>query len=173
MEIRKSGWMVAGITAVFGWAMIASYVSARPVHVLTLEETYRDASLIVIATPLETRDYAEFRLDGTPDQAVDVLTDFAVEAVVQGSLPLAEDNGKRMVTVLHRRYVDLSAEVLVVDGPSFVEFDPSFQNRYLIILKREHGMYVPLTGQYDSPESFFLLKPYFRGDERKPVPPPG
>ena len=165
-------WVLVCCAAGLGWGWMASGVSARPVHVLTTEETYRDASLIVIATPTGTRDALEFTVDGTPDQTTDVLTDFRIETIVQSSLAPTEDNSPRTITIRHLRYVNKSSEVSVVDGPAFVEFDPSLKNRYLIVLKRENEQYVPLSGQYDAPQSFFLLKPYHITDERKAVPPP-
>ena len=164
-------WVLVCCAAWLGWGLMASRASARPVHILTTEETYRDASLIVIATPTGTRDALEFTVDGTPDQTADVLTDFRIESIVQGSLAPTEDNRSRTITIRHLRYVNRSSEVSVVDGPSFVEFDPSFNNRYLIVLKRESEHYVPLSGQHDAPQSFFLLKPYQITDERKPIPP--
>jgi hypothetical protein len=165
-------WVLVCCAAGLGGGWLASGVSARPVHVLTWEETYRDASLIVIATPTGTRDYSEFTVDGTPDQTTNVLTEFRVESIVQGTLAPSTDNSPRTFSIRHLRYVNKSSEVSVVDGPAFVEFDPSFKNRYLIILKRENEQYVPLSGQYDAPQSFFLLKPYHITDERKPVPLP-
>ena len=56
MLVNKRVWTVVTIAALFGLALMAPRVSARPVHVLTPDETYRDADLIVIATPLKTQD---------------------------------------------------------------------------------------------------------------------
>ena len=130
--------------------------------------------LIVIATPLETRGaYADVIPDGTPDQTTTVATDFEVEAIVQGSLPPTDDNSPRIISIQQGRYVNKSAEITVVDGPSFIEFDPSLKNRYFIALKRVNDHYVPLSGWSVPGDSFFRWKGYEISDECKPVSPPG
>ena len=59
------------------------------------------------------------------------------------------------------------AEVTVIDGPVFVEFDPQKKNQYLAFLKRNaDGTYEPLTGQYDPYGSFKLVQPYHVTRER-------
>ena len=99
--------------------------------------------------------------------------DFEVEAIVQGSLPPTEDNTPRIISIQHGRYVHKSAKISVIDGPVFIEFDPSLKNRYFIALKRVNDNYVPLSGWSDPGDSFFRVKGYEISDERKPVPPPG
>ena len=174
MQVSRRGWVVATIVALFGLALIASRVSARPERYIYPHEMYQEASLIVIAIPLKTRDlYEEVIPDGTFDQTTPVVTDFEVEAIVQGSLPPTDDNSPRIISIQHNRYIDKKAGTGVIDGPSFIEFDPSLKNRYFIALKRVNDHYIPLSGWSDPGDSFFRLKGYEISDERKPVPPPG
>ena len=82
------------------------------------------------------------------------------------------DNDRRIITLSHLRYVRQSAEISVVDGPTFVEFNPALKNRYLMYLKLgTEGRYEPVSGLYDPTFSFYELKPYHIAEERKTVPP--
>ncbi len=63
--------------------------------------------------------------------------------------------------MLHYRYHRREGEVAVVDGPSFVRFDPNKKRDYLLFLKRaEDGVYEPLSGQYDPDTSIKVLREY-------------
>ncbi len=144
----------------------SAIVWARPVQILTVEEQYQQADLVVIASAVETRDLLA-QQPAAADAWRAVQTDFLVEAIVQGNPPRLGEEGKHIVTVEHFRYQDKSAEVSVVDSPTFVEFNPQLKHRYLLSLKRmEGGHYAPVSGQMDPGLSFFRLEPYALDLER-------
>ncbi len=168
--MKRRTLMITTLAGWLGMASVASKVLARPVNVLSLDEQLQQAKLVVIATAIATRDKVEVKLDGTEDQTTPILTDFKVESVIRGTWPM--DNDRRIITLSHLRYVRQSAEISVVDGPTFVEFNPALKNRYLMYLKLgTEGRYEPVSGLYDPTFSFYELKPYHIAEERKTVPP--
>lgn len=157
--------ILAAITCL-GFANALS-VSARPVRIWDPHDLWKKADLVVIATVETSQD--EYQIDGAKADAwIPVLTKFDVQAVLKGKLEKKSVSDKVSVKVRHNRYADKTAEVTVVDGPSFVEFNPKARNRYLIFLARkQNGIYEPLTGQYDPWQSFLRLQQYDPSKERK------
>ena len=164
-SLRRSG---LGFAVVVLLAVTAA-VWARPVQILSVKEQYREADLVVIATAIETR-VLESQDVAAAEAWITVETDFSVEAIVEGNPSRSVENENVIVTLQHHQYFDKTSEISVVDGPSFIEFDPQLKHRYLMFLKRQaEGIYVPVNGQMDPGLSFFRLEPYERNKERAPA----
>ena len=142
-------------------------VWARPVQVWHTNELLEKADLVVIAIAESSQD--EYKVENAKaDTWVPVLTKFDVQAVLKGNLEKKPVSDKVSVTVRHNRYFDKMAEVKVIDGPSFIEFNPKAKNQYLIFLTgKPNEVYAPLSGQYDPWQSFLLLQPYQQSQERE------
>lgn len=141
---------------------IGSQLLARPVDLWSEERLWKEADLVVIGTATSTEDGNADATNAKPESWVEVDTTFAASRVLQGP-PAAES-----VVVRHRRYRSTLAETAVVDGPSFVEFDPAKKHSYLMFLKKTEtdGVYEPLTGQYDPWQSFVQQVRYHVTNER-------
>ena len=112
----------------------------------------KEADLIVIATPISTRDTAErttlpdiVSVDAnnvrTSIPAIGVETTFTSLAVLKG------DTNNTTVVFHHMREAEPHPSL---NGPGLVAFDPKEKKRFLLFLKRESdGRYAPLTGQTD------------------------
>ncbi len=139
--------------------MVLVPANARPVRLWSPAELTQKADLIVIAAIQSTGDLKPMDLSTAKfDTWVPVKSVFVVQSVLKGHL------AGKTVTVDHYRYMDKRAEISVVDGPSFVEFNPAKKSQYLIYLKhRSSDTYEPLTGQEDPGLSFALLEPINTG----------
>ncbi len=147
-------------------SLVALPVGARPVKMWSLQELTAKADLIVVATALFSQDAKGFAYPNAEAKTwVTVDTLFSVATVLKGDLKSAT------LTVQHFRYHDRNAAMTVIDGPSFIEFSASKKHQYLMFLERKgKGLYVPLTGQYDPVNSFFLLQNYHVSRERPEKP---
>jgi len=138
--------------------------NARPVRMWSPDELTQKADIIVIATIKSIEDeYSKRMVSSIPkaDTWVPIESVFDVQAVLKGHL------SNKTVTIRHYRYFDKSAEVIVSDGPGFVEFNPAKKNQYLIYLKQRPGAsYEPLSGQEYPYLSFSRLRPYQITSER-------
>ena len=135
---------------------------ARPVHLWSAGELAQKADLVIVATALSTRDTPGFaQKDSKADTWVPVETLFQVAAVLKGELK------SRTATLPHYCYFGPEAEVAVIDGPSFVRFNPAARRQYLLFLKRaEDGALEPVSGQYDPDQSLKVLEEYHVSGER-------
>ena len=134
---------------------VASVCNARPVPAWSYEKLLADADLVVIATPVETKDLKEPAVlpnvtrageDGKPAPvaAIGMDTKFEVQAVFKG-----QKKELKEFVLYHLREPDTQAPV--VNGPMLVRFDPKEKRRYLLFLKREaDGRYASVTGQTDA-----------------------
>lgn len=141
----------------------ASSASARPVKIWPFEELNEKADLVIVGSAISSADAKGFTYpDAKADTLVSVDTVFHIDCTLKGDLK--SDN----VTVSHNRYYGKEAEITIIDGPSFIEFNTKLKNQYLIFLKRaDDGSYKPLTGQYDPDNSFFVLQRYHISKERE------
>jgi hypothetical protein len=141
----------------------ASSVSARPVKIWSFEELNEKADLVIVGTAISSADAKGLAYpEAKADTWVSVDTVFQIDSTLKGDLKTDK------VTVRHNRYYGNTPEITIIDGPSsFIEFNTKLKNQYLIFLKRtDDGSYVPLTGQYDPGNSFFLLQQYHISKER-------
>lgn len=136
---------------------------ARPVKIWPPADLLKEADVVVIATAKATTDIKDQKLDEAKAETwVAVETEFEVQGVVRGVWK------QKSIFVRHHRYHAIESEVAIIDGPVFVEFDPAKKHSYLIYLKlTKDGWYVPLTGDMDPGDSFFLQQP-FRAEQERP-----
>jgi hypothetical protein len=126
------------------YVAICQPASARFMHYMSYKQMQKRADLVVIATPLETKEAGERgTMPGGPDwDVVGLSTEFDVSAVLKGNEKLAK-------CVLHH-YRQKNPNVLLKDGPSFVSFNSERKSRYLLFLiKESDGRYAPVSGQLD------------------------
>jgi hypothetical protein len=140
-----------------------SVAHARPVKIWQPAELLKEADVVVIATAKATTDIKDQQLDeAKADTWVAVETEFDVQAVVKGTWK------QQSISVRHHRVFDKQSAIPVPSGPVFIDFDPAKKNSYQIYLKlTKEGWYVPLTGEQDPGDSFFLQQP-FRAEHERP-----
>jgi len=149
--------------------LLPVFAHGRPVKGWLFKELEEKANLIVIGT-VESSDDAKNWVYENPNNTTWVAVDsvFRVSAVLKGELK------KNTLVLRHHRFHDPNGE-MILDGPTFVEFDPKLKHRYLMFLKKskaEEGIvdhFEPLTGQYDPYQSFWLLERYHVTKERVKV----
>src|SRR5262245_58575973 len=145
-------------------ALVASHgLFARPVDVWSEDRLWKEADLVLIGAVKSSDDVEADRSNAKPDSTVDVHTTFTAGRVLKGKL------AAKTVVVRHHRYLAKEAESEVIDGPSFVEFNPEKKHQYLMFLKKadgEDGLYEPLTGQWDPWQSFVQQVRYHVTNER-------
>jgi hypothetical protein len=129
-------------------AILASTSFGRPVAYWPYDKLTKEADLIVIATPSKTEETGEkmdlpgISRNNKPVPGVGINTTFAVIAVLKGKQDLEE------FVLFHLR--EAEPQVISVNGPGLVSFDPSEKKRYLLFLKREaDGRLTSLCGQTD------------------------
>jgi hypothetical protein len=157
--MRLSSVVFAGVLLAFA---AGKSLLARPVEMWSDERLWKEADLVLIGTVKSSDDVQADRSNAKPDSWVEVDTTFTAGRVLKGTL-----TGKSAL-VRHRRYFAKDAEIEVIDGPSFVEFDPAKKHQYLMFLKKsgEEDVYEPLTGQYDPSQSFVQQVRYHVTNER-------
>lgn len=134
---------------------VAAVGEARPVRAWTYQELVKESDLVVIATPISSRDLnGEVEVPnvmqrdaaGTlkPVMAVGVETKFEVQVVLKG-----EKQDLKDFVVYYLREPD--KQPAAPNGPMFATFNLKQPTRYLLFLKRDaDGRYVSTTGQTDS-----------------------
>ncbi len=136
-------------------ALIATAVSvsARLIYTPSYQELLDKSDLVVIATASASRDIdekidlpdisvttADNRTVGFP--VIGVETRFQVATVLKGKKTLKE-------FVLHH-YREANAQLMRLNAPALVSFDPSKRTSFLLFLVREtDGRYAPTAGQTD------------------------
>ena len=142
---------------------LCTTVFAREHEFWSYDRLAKEADLIVIATPVSTRDTAERttlpgieHIDANKVRslipAIGVETTFTTLAVLKGDAK---------ITKLVFHHFREAAPKLSVNDPGLVAFDPKEKKRFLLSLKRESdGRYAPLTGQTDSDRSVKDLGAY-------------
>jgi hypothetical protein len=139
---------------------LCAAVFAREHEYWPYDRLAKEADLIVIATPISTRDTAERttlpgieRVDANKVRssipALGVETTFTTLAVLKGDAKITK-------VVFH--HLREAAPVLSLDGPGLVAFDPKEKRTFVLFLKREaDGRFAPLTGQTDPDGSVKVL----------------
>jgi|SRR5215217_262742 len=127
---------------------------ARLMEGATYEQMYDKADLVVIAKPLSSKDTHEHTmLPGLESiHVVGINTDFESHLVLKGDKAV-----KRFV--LHHYKLNKRLEPLpIINGPTFISFDPEDHHAYLLFLIKEpNGKYAPGSGQVD-PAAFSVIK---------------
>lgn len=141
---------------------LSAGAAARPVQLWSNADLWKKAELVVVGMAVGTKDTpVEYGRKPKPDTWVSVDTTFKVEAVAKGSLKAPT------VSLRHNRHYGPEAEVQVIDGPSFIRFNPAKKRTYLLFMKRgADGSWEPLTGQYDPWQSVQVLNGFHTADER-------
>ena len=143
----------AGIPfAFFAVAISALPASARPVRVWKDAELWKEADVVVLATPRSTKNVKVAAVQPRPDFWIDVETKLDVQVTLKGEAA-AE------IVLRHARYKD--GVMAVPNGPMFVRFDPDKRQQFLFFLKRNaDGILEPLSGQMDAHDSVRWVQPY-------------
>src|SRR5882762_826121 len=139
-------------------------VAARGVRIWSHQELFDKSDLVVIATLTATNDTQEhIDLPGfAGERVVGVETRFSVSAVLKG------DKAASWVVLHHYRTADGTNIPHVINGPSFVSFDPPKNpifnavreappvwRTYILFLVREtDGRYEPVVGQAEPGSAF-------------------
>jgi hypothetical protein len=158
--MRRCRNVLAGLLLVL---VAGPVLFARPVDLWSDDRLWKEADLVLIGTVKSSDDVPADHSNAKPDSRIDVDTTFTVGRVLKGKLA-----GKQVV-VRHHRYFAKEAEIEVIDGPSFVEFNPGKKHEYLMFLKKaegDAGVYEPVSGQYDPWQSFVRQVKYHVTSER-------
>ncbi len=141
--------VAVGIAAL---ALINSVCFSRPVQVFDYDKMVADANLVVIATPVSTKELAEkvnlpdVQWNNQPIRVVGMETTFEVSVCFKGKL---SKKNKPRIVLHHYRLVDPRlAEV--PNAVQLLRFKPGDRSQYLMFLKRDKdGRYIPFNGQTD------------------------
>ena len=142
--------------------------SAVPPSLLSSDELWKKADLVVIATAISNKDAGLVKNAITGDWVL-VFTKFDVEVVLKGKLEqkIVPDKTLTFVTIKHYRYADEIPKPLTSNPPGFVTFNPKAKKRYLIFLsKKPNGDYEPFSGQWFPSQSFMRLENYYASEEK-------
>jgi hypothetical protein len=128
-------------------------------YLWSFEERTSQADLVVIATPIVTRE-TDIRTTITdvqpPFPVIEMLTEFKIALILNG---VPADS-----TIVLRHYrpdPERLGSTGIVNGPHPLNFatKTEFAPHYLLFLNREvDGAFVPVTGQVFPEESVFLLR---------------
>lgn len=157
--MHRSRYLLLGVVL----ALVGSPLLARPADHWSEDRLWKEADLVLIGTVKSSDDVPADHSNAKPDSHIDVDTVFAAGRVLKGKLA-----GKQVV-VRHQRYFAKEAEIEVIDGPGFVEFNPEKKHQYLMFLKKaegDAGVYEPVSGQYDPWQSFVQQVKYHVTNER-------
>jgi hypothetical protein len=114
----------------------------RLMEVVSYEEMFGKADLVVIAKPLSTKDTVERTTLPGDLHVVGVNTEFETRLVLKG------DKGANKFVLHHYRLAN--PDEPIVNGPVLATFDPKEPKAYLLFLIKEtDGRYAPASGQVD------------------------
>lgn len=139
---------ILGLAGVVGLAMIANVSFARPGLFFDYDKMTSDADLVVIATPLATKELEEETVLLGHVDVVGLETRFEVSVRFKGKLR-AKD--KSTVVLHHYRFKNPPpADRLVPNALTLLQFEPDGRCQYLMFLRRmPDGRYEPFCGQAD------------------------
>ena len=148
-EIMRS--RIAGPVGVAALALIYSVCFSRPVQVFNYDKMVADANLVVIATPVSTKELDEkanlpgVQWNNQPIRVVGIETTlFVVSVCFKGKL--SKKNKPRIV--LHHYRLEDSKLAEVPNAVELLRFKPGDRSQYLMFLKRrKDGRYIPFNGQ--------------------------
>lgn len=128
------------------FVLILSNLSyARTMRAWDYDSLSKEATLIVIATPIETKKLEEkTKLPNIypPTPVIGVETTFTVFATLKGNL------SKETFVFHHYRLPDQTK--LYINAPGLVAFNPDDKKIYLMFLQQEEdGKFTPIAGQTD------------------------
>jgi len=131
---------------------ICNVSMARPVQVFDYDKMASEADLVVIATPVETKELDEktdlpgVRWNNQPIRVVGLETRFEVSVCFKGKLPA---EGK-LTVVLHHYRLENPELAEVPNAVQLLRLTPGDSSQYLMFLKRvDDGRYEPFNGQTD------------------------
>ena len=151
------------LTFVAMLACLAPSVSARALQVLTYQDLFDQAALVVVASPIaQTADTQEestlpgiSQIDANgntgPVRCIGVETAFRISAVLKGHPATRE-------LILHH-YREASS-VPSANGPLLVRFDGSRWSYLLFLILEPDGRYAPAGGQVDPGFNAITRLPY-------------
>ncbi len=132
------------IAAILLSTSVAHRISARLISAWSYQELFNKSDFVVIANLVSrTHDSNErTTLRKIQEKVIGVETQFQTQVVLKGA--------KRAHFILHH-YRSVPSKVAVVNGPSFISFDPQHSTRaYILFLRRERdGRFAPTGGQID------------------------
>ena len=127
--------------------------SARPVVSWPYDQLTEKADIIVIATPSATRGTAEaMNLPGIQRAGTNGVSrpvpGFGQETTFEVLTVFKGDKSIKSLVVFHLR--EAEPQIVSVNGPGLISFEPNEKKRYLLFLKRDpDGRFSSLTGQTD------------------------
>jgi hypothetical protein len=149
------------VSLVLGIIIICGICVARPVQIFSYKKMASDANLVVIATPIETKELDErtelpgVRMGNEPIRVIGLETTFEVSVCFRGKLEKAQ---KSKIVLHHYRLVD-SKQAEAPNAVQLLNFKPSDRRQYLMFLKRtSDGRYKPYNGQTDPVHSIERLR---------------
>lgn len=132
------------IIAILLSSSVAQCVFGRLMYAWSYQELFDKSDFVVIANPVSrTRDTVErTMLRDIQENVIGVETQFEAQVVLKGR--------KRARFIFHH-YRSIPSKVAVINGPSFIRFDPKHAARaYVLFLKLEpDGRFAPTGGQTD------------------------
>jgi len=133
-------------------ALIAVPASARPTRAWSDAELWKEADVVVLATPRSAKDVKIKSEQPRPDNWIDMETTLDVQVTLKGE-------AAAQVVVRHARYKE--GVIAVPNGPIFIVLDPEKRHQFLLFLKRTgSGTLEPLAGQMDANQSTRWVQPY-------------
>jgi len=145
----------------FVFIVIYGFCLARPVQSFSYKKMSSDANLVVIASPIETKELDEIidlpgiMQDNKPIKAKGLETTFEVSVCFRGKLEKVQ---KSKIVLHHYRLVE-PPQGIIVNGPDLLNFKPADRSQYLMFLKQAaDGRYEPYNGQTDQDISIEKLR---------------
>jgi len=133
-------------------ALIAVPASARPSRAWSDAELWKEADVVVLATPRSAKDVKVKTEQPRPDTWIDMETTLDVQATLKGEAAAT-------IVLRHARYK--GGVTPVPNGPIFIVLDPEKRHQFLLFLKRtDSGTLEPLAGQMDANQSTRWVQPY-------------
>ena len=134
--------------------MILGLCTARPVQLFSYEKMASEADIVVIASPIQTKQLDEYtNLPGVsqgnmPIKVVGLETTFAVSVIFRGKLDKAQNSS--IILHYYQRLEKLDPNKPQVNEVQLLNFKPDDNSQYLMFLKRtDDGRYEPFNGQTD------------------------
>jgi hypothetical protein len=131
-RLRAAAW---GAALLAGTGSVTAYLTVIPSY----EAMWREAEVVVIATPVERREVGRAVLpgvsggEGEPIAAIEVETTFRVSVALRGRVGAGGE-----LRLVHFIEAEPPAAIRTA-GPFLVDFEPGSGDQYLMFLKREAG----------------------------------
>jgi hypothetical protein len=142
-------------------ALVCSMCFARPVQMFDYDKMTTGADIVVIATPVKTKNLEEkadlpgVRWNNQPIRVLGFETTFEVSVCFKGKL----STKKKPRIVLHHYRLENPSLGEVPNAVQLLQFKPGDRSQFLMFLKREDsGRYTPFNGQTDPVHSVEKLR---------------